>query len=302
MMAGYTLPDGVTVKNKLGATSHDQLERLEGSYVRQRFLEMKMGFLPSGSFDADHLRAIHKHLFQDVYEWAGRTRNERVSLSDGTIATEPILMKSGGLPFVHGSDIPKTLATITAKLKKSNYLRGLARKEFAGKAADVLIELNAVHPFREGNGRTQRVFVDQLANMAGHELDFKVITRARMYEASAEAFERNDPAMMHRMFDEISTPERVALLREGMTKLQNSLNTAAQASGKPPLLDLNEQYIATAAPGHPMELTFVGIAGNQFMARTQGQIIFGFVADLSEPIPQSGEIFSFMATSSPSQN
>jgi hypothetical protein len=80
------------------------------------------------------------------------------------------------------------------------------------------------------------------------------------------------------------------------------LNAASQASGKPPLLNLNEQYIATAAPGHPMELTFVGIAGNQFMARTQGQIIFGFVADLSEPIPQSGEIFSFMATSSPSQN
>jgi cell filamentation protein len=296
-MPGYTLPDGITVKNKVGATSHAELERLEGSFVRQRFLEVKMGSVSSGSFDADHLKEIHKHLFQDVYEWAGRTRNERISLSDGTIATEPILMKAGGRPFIHSSDIPKALATTTAKLKESDYLRGMDRKGFSEKAADVLIELNAVHPFREGNGRTQRVFIEQLAKAAGHELDFTVVTRARMYEASVESFERNDPAMMLRMFDEISTPERVSLLREGLIKLQNRLNTDSQASGKPPLLNLNEQYVATAAPGHQMELTLVGIAGNQFMARTQAQIIFGFVADLPDPVPKSGEIFRFVAKS-----
>ena len=89
-------------------------------------------------------------------------------------------------------------------------------KQFAERAADVMAELNAAHPFREGNGRTQRVFMEQLAHAAGHELDFTIVSKERMAQASIAAHEQGDPSMMRRMFDEISDPARSALLRESI--------------------------------------------------------------------------------------
>jgi cell filamentation protein len=142
------------------------------------------GGFPAGTFDAAHLKAIHRDLFQDVYEWAGHTRNEKVRLSDGTIASEPFLRKVDGRPFLVGARIKEALAAIAARLRAANYLRGFARQEFAERAADVMADINAVHAFREGNGRTQRAFIRQLAMEAGHELDFSVVSRERMVQAS----------------------------------------------------------------------------------------------------------------------
>jgi cell filamentation protein len=182
---GYTLTDGITVKNKVFATSQDQLERLEVEYVVPRVLEIELGFGPTGQFNAEHLKAIHRHLFQDVYEWAGHTRDERVALSDGTVATEPILSKVDGQPFLIGPAIPAALDHIATKLRAAGYLRGLPREEFAERAADVMVELNATHAFREGNGRTQRVFIRQLGKEAGHGLDFSVVSRERMIKRAS---------------------------------------------------------------------------------------------------------------------
>jgi cell filamentation protein len=150
---GYTLIDGVTLKNKLGANDPDELERLEASYVAARYNEIDAGAGPSGQFDAEHIKAIHQHLFQDVYEWAGRTRDERVALSDGTIATEPILSKVDGQPFLIGPAIPTALDDIGAKLRDADYLHGLPREQFAERAADLLAELNAIRSGRETGGR-----------------------------------------------------------------------------------------------------------------------------------------------------
>src|SRR5258707_14104 len=112
----------MTVKNKLGATNHQELEDRETEPVRQRLFEIEMGYGPTGRFDAEHLKAIHRHLFQEVYEWAGHTRDERVALSDGTVATEPQLKKPGGQPFLIGPAIPAALDDIAAKLREGNYL------------------------------------------------------------------------------------------------------------------------------------------------------------------------------------
>jgi cell filamentation protein len=280
---GYTLLDGVTLKNKLGATGPDELERLEAGYVAARYNEIDAGAGPSGQFDAEHIKAIHQHLFQDVYEWAGRTRDERVALSDGSVATEPILSKVDGQPFLIGPAIPTALDDIGAKLRDADYLRGLHREQFAERAADVLAELNAAHPFREGNGRTQRVFLEQLAHTAAHQLDFTVISKERMIQASIAAHERGDPSMMRRMFDEIGDPARSAMLRESIAALEK-LN-----------FDWNSHYVATLAPGHTVELVFAGVAGDQFMARSRTEILFGRTADLPEPRPEHGETFTVTA-------
>jgi len=124
---GYTLSDGVTLKNKLGAHDPDELEHLEAGYVAARYNEIDAGSGPSGQFDAEHLKAIHHHLFQDVYEWAGRTRDDRVALSDGAIATEPLLSKVEGQPFLIGPAISAALDDIATRLCDADYLRGLPR-------------------------------------------------------------------------------------------------------------------------------------------------------------------------------
>lgn len=212
-MPGYTLPDGLTLKNKLGLDNHEAIEGAETDYVKDRQLEIQLGQGPAGNFDAAHLKVIHRHLFQDVYEWAGHTRDERFRLSDGTIASEPVLRKIDGKPFMEGSQMAARLDLIARKLVQENYLRGLQREEFASRAADVMVDLNGVHPFREGNGRTQRTFVRELAQQAGHKLDFSVVSRERMIQASIAGDENGDPSMMRRLFREISDPVRVAALR-----------------------------------------------------------------------------------------
>lgn len=284
-MPGYTLADGNTVKNKLGATSHQELEDRETEPVRERLFEIEMGYGPPGRFDAQHLKAFHRYLFQDVFEWAGHTRDERVALSDGTIASEPIMKKAGGQPFLIGPAIPAALDDIAQKLHDANYLRGLPRDQFAERAADVMGELNAAHPFREGNGRTQRTFMRELAKQAGHDLDFAIVSKDRIIQASIAANEQGDPSMMRRMFDEISDPARASLLREAIANLEK-LN-----------FKWNDRYIASLAPGHAVELVFAGAAGDQFMGRTKTEILFGKVADLPEPRPARGETLRVTATS-----
>jgi cell filamentation protein len=192
---GYTLADGITLKNRLGATSYGQLEGAETDYVAARLLQLELGGGVPGRFDAAHLKAIHRHLFRDIYEWAGHSRDERVGLADGTVATEPVLRKADGNPFMAGRQIPAALARMADRLRQANYLRGLSCAAFATEAADVLVEINGVHAFREGNGRTQRAFIRALAMEAGHVLDFAVVTHERMVRASIAGNDHNDSTM-----------------------------------------------------------------------------------------------------------
>ena len=190
----------------------------------------------------------------------GRTRDERVMLSDGTIASEPVLRKVDGEPFMQGSLIADALERITGKVRDEDYLRGLSREEFSNRAAALMVELNGVHPFREGNGRTQRVFITELAQETGHKLDFSCVTRERMIQASIAGNEKNDPAIMQRLFNEISDPLRVAALSKAIDSL--------------------EQH-----------------GGEQFMARTKTAILIGQTRDLPEPPPERGQDFTLASTS-----
>jgi cell filamentation protein len=279
---GYTLADGV-LKNKLGAITHEQLQGLEGQFVAARYIEIQLGHGPAGQFDAAHLKAIHRHLFQDVYEWAGHSRDELVKLADGAVASEPLLSKVDGGTFLDGDAVAQALDQVATTIRDTNYLRGLPREEFAARAADTMAEINAIHAFREGNGRTQRAFMEELAKQAVHSLDFTVVSRERMIQASIAANEQGNPAMMRRVFDEISNPQRVAAMREAIEALDRH--------GYP----WNDRYIATMQPGHRVEVTMAGMAGEHFMARTGAEILIGKTADLPDPHPARGATFTFAA-------
>ena len=167
-------------------------------------------------------------------------------------------------------------------MRDADHLRGISRADFASRAADIMAELNAIHPFREGNGRTQRLFVSELAREAGHVLDFTVVSRERMIAASVAANEDGDPAMMRRLFVEISDPSRVAALRQAIDFLETQS------------FPWNDRYIATTEPGHEVELTLAGVAGAHFMGRTSAQILIGKTVDLPKPRPQRHETFTIV--------
>src|ERR1700734_646832 len=104
-MPNYEYPGTNTVKNKWDEKDPVALGYIEGPLFRARWGEIDEGMGPTGQFDADHLKAIHQFLFQDIFEWAGHTRDELVLLSDGTIATQPMIQKEDGEPFLSGAEI-----------------------------------------------------------------------------------------------------------------------------------------------------------------------------------------------------
>jgi cell filamentation protein len=107
------------------------------------------------------------------------------------VATEPLLRKVDGNAFLDGPLIPPALDHVATTIRDADYLRGLSRAQFAAPAADLMAGINAIHAFREGNGRTQRVFMEELASQAGHALDFTVVSRERMAQASIAANDKS---------------------------------------------------------------------------------------------------------------
>ena len=137
---------GTTVlKNVPGLRDAAALERFETAITAQRAGEP----LPSGRLSVQHYQAIHRHLFQDVYRWAGRFRS--VQLTKGTST------------FCYPEHIKGELQRIFLELRNSDYLCELDAQSFALAAAHFLSELNAVHAFRDGNGRAQLAFLALLA-------------------------------------------------------------------------------------------------------------------------------------------
>jgi cell filamentation protein len=113
--------------------------------------------IPRGSFDLDHLRDIHRHLFQDIYEWSGALRTVEIS--------------KGRQQFQFRRYIQTGMADVHRRLVQSRHLSGLPAAEFAAQAAVIIGDINYIHPVREGNGRTQLQYLKQLAERAGHGLD-----------------------------------------------------------------------------------------------------------------------------------
>lgn len=138
-------PDYIVLKNKLDLRDAAQLDYVEREFVTQRTVQG----IPSGDFDLTHLRAIHRHLFQDIYDWAGDVRTVEIA--------------KGGSQFQFRRYIATGMADVHRRLVAADYLRRLAPTDFAARAGEIIGDVNYIHPFREGNGRTQMLYLEQLA-------------------------------------------------------------------------------------------------------------------------------------------
>lgn len=185
----YCYPGTAVLKNLLDLRTQPELDELEASMTAQRADEP----LPAGALDAQHYLAIHHHLFQDVFDWAGNVRTIRIAKE--------------GAPFCYPENIEREMRRVFSELAAADCLRGLAPRAFAEKAAHFLAELNAVHPFREGNGRTQNVFLSLLAQQAGHPLDFKRLDPAALMQAMIASFQ-GDEAPLARVIVDLMEDDR----------------------------------------------------------------------------------------------
>lgn len=134
-----------------------------------------------GAFDLAHLCSIHQRIFQDVYPWAGQLRQVDIG--------------KGETRFLRFHDIETEFAWVVERLNQSDFFADLSHgnlAEFAAEAGIILGSLNLIHPFREGNGRTQREFLAQLAARAGYNIQWAGVSDMAMRHACIDALEDPD--------------------------------------------------------------------------------------------------------------
>ena len=185
----YIDPNDV-LRNNLGIKNTPDLNKAEANLSYLRAQELETSPLP-GKFDLDHLKKIHKHLFGDVYPWAGEIR--QVDIGKGKDL------------FAHHIHIEKEAGKLFKQLADENQLRGLDAEKFSERAGHYLGEINALHPFREGNGRSQRAFIGQIAREAGYEIEWSKINREDMTRGSIESFHGNSDKLAKLIQDNLTS-------------------------------------------------------------------------------------------------
>ena len=143
----YCYPNSNTLVNKLNIHNNKKLATLERKLVLLKLYTLRQN-KNIGNFDIHHFLSIHQFLFEDIYPFAGKIRSEDIA--------------KDSFRFAKWEYIEDQLRELLNNLSKDNFT-DLSKKEMAKKLAYYMSELNVLHPFREGNGRTIREFIRQLA-------------------------------------------------------------------------------------------------------------------------------------------
>jgi cell filamentation protein len=170
----YTYKNSTVLVNKLDLREQTELDAFEAEISSARAEEP----LPDGMLDFAHYKAVHHHLFQDVYQWAGQVRTVRIS--------------KGGNPFCFPENIEGQANKLFDDLQAVDYLRNLDAQTFSRSVAHFLAGLNAIHAFREGNGRSQLTFFAMLADDAGHPLNIDKMDPDEMLAAMIASFDGDE--------------------------------------------------------------------------------------------------------------
>lgn len=170
--SNYCYKDSNVLINKLDIHDEKILQKFEAKITAAKLLSLRRkGII--GNFDIEHLKKIHTYLFEDVYPFAGQFRNENIA--------------KGLFRFAEYEYIEPELEKLLNELKNENYLISLSKDDLAERLAYYLSELNVLHPFREGNGRTNREFIRQLALKNDYLLNLKKVPPKQTLEASIES-------------------------------------------------------------------------------------------------------------------
>lgn len=173
----YLYPGTDVLRNKKNLKTPEALERYERLKSGNRMQHAPLDF----PISSEGYNAIHRHLFQDVYDWAGQARTV-------DMAKDETPLKLFELP----EQIDRMMFHQFMDINIEHDLSGLSPRQFSMRAAEHICAINNIHPFREGNGRTQRFFLKVMAHQAGHELRIDRLDRDLWMRGSAEGFRRED--------------------------------------------------------------------------------------------------------------
>lgn len=177
------------LRNLVGAKSYDELYAAEADSALSAELELTN---IARTNDFCELCAIHKAVFGKIYDWAGQPRTVDIRKSE-----------DGSEYFLIVSRIPTGSNYVFGELKAKDGLKGLKRDDFIKRLAYFYDQLNYIHPFREGNGRSQRIFWNRVAKDAGYRLDWSRVTSTENNAASKLAAEKLDLSLLIEMFNKI---------------------------------------------------------------------------------------------------
>lgn len=186
MFEGYFTQQDDVLENKLGITDPAQLKEAEAAIVAVRANEILQN-PPAGVMDYSYLKELHRRLFSDIYDFAGTTRTVDIA--------------KGGSAFCYVQFIEDEQRRIFAALRK-NFSARMSKEQFVKHLVVLAADLNALHPFREGNGRTLRLFYTLLARKCGFHLSYDAVEPEQMMLADVLAFQ-GDFALLTEMYEKI---------------------------------------------------------------------------------------------------
>lgn len=165
----YCYPDSNVLKNKLNIRDNKLLKTAEEEITLIKQMELLRNPI-KGNFSKAHFMNIHKFIFEDIYSFAGKIRREQISKAD-TMFYPPNL-------------IDRELHKVFAKIKEKNMLKETDEEKVFDNLAYVMAELNIIHPFREGNGRSIREFIRLMAKRMRYDLNWGNVDKEELLEAS----------------------------------------------------------------------------------------------------------------------
>lgn len=181
--------------NHFGLRDYKRLAAIERAVTDVSLTRLQLKPL-QGDFGLEHLKEIHKAIFSPVYPWAGHVRDHGLS-KQGSVFNRPETFEA-------------TFASIQDYLVQRNHFKNMRKDDFAKSMAFVYGKLNDAHPFREGNGRSTRYFMERLAEKAGYELDFSKVSKEEWNLAAVASFQGHGAAM-EQVFLAIASPARAVL-------------------------------------------------------------------------------------------
>ena len=186
----YCYPGTDVLRNKAEITNAEDLDAYEGELSTLRSIDILENPV-AGQFNLAHLQRIHLALFQDIYDWAGEIRTVDIS--------------RGNSRFANVRFIEAAANDIFNKLARENWLKGLDADALSKRLAHYLSEINALHPFREGNGRVQRIFISQLSQSAGYQLDYSDLEQEQIYRAMELAFNGDESILANLILERLDS-------------------------------------------------------------------------------------------------
>ena len=167
----YTYKGTNVLKNKLNIKSEEKLKEYETKVVALKLASIDKANIKR-TFDKNHLINIHKYLFEDVYDFAGKYRKENITKEN--------------FRFSEYYYIEDNIDYVFNKIKIDE-LKKLSFDELIKKLSEIMTDLNVLHPFREGNGRATREFVRELLNELGYDIKWFKIDYNDILNASIKA-------------------------------------------------------------------------------------------------------------------